>query len=157
MSLLPLLLFATGGNQHNQTAKVINTICCIITIALLALAIFLAIKDMSNLNSTSSKIWLFLLAIFVPELYVLLHGLASSVSGVGFFDDAIIDVPTTPMTTPAAHLSAAATEAASSLKKAAGVVKSGAQKTASAAKSEAQKLPASVISSVQSSADSLFG
>ena len=58
---------------------------------LTAVAIFLAIKDMSFLERTSTKVWIFLLSIFVPELFVLLHGISTSSMGVNFFTGSPIE------------------------------------------------------------------
>jgi len=52
---------------------------------LLALAVFLAVKDMGLLQHTSTKIWVLLLAVTFPELYIILHGISTSSMGVSFF------------------------------------------------------------------------
>lgn len=63
----------------------------IIWLAILALAIFLAIKDMGMLTHTSTKIWVLLLAIAWPEGFVILQGISTSVQGIGFFSGSPIE------------------------------------------------------------------
>jgi hypothetical protein len=62
-------------------------------LAVFAIAIFLAIRDMDSLHDTTTKVWAFLLAIFLPELYVILHGLSNASMGVGFFHEAMLQMP----------------------------------------------------------------
>jgi hypothetical protein len=52
---------------------------------LLAVAVYLAVKDMKYLPKTSTKIWVLLLSILAPEVYVILHGISSSSQGISFF------------------------------------------------------------------------
>lgn len=93
MSLLPLLSSVTCTEKDNNTAKVINAMATIIYFVVFALAIFLAIRDMNSLDTTTSKIWLFVFALFAPELYVIIHGLSSSSMGMPFFAETAVEVP----------------------------------------------------------------
>jgi hypothetical protein len=86
---LPLVM-ACNNNDKNATAKTIATIIAIVYFVLIILAIYLAIRDMQYLPHMSTKIWVFALAFFLPELYVLLHGISSSAQGVNFFSGAPI-------------------------------------------------------------------
>jgi hypothetical protein len=79
-------------NDKNNTAKTLNTLVSITYFAVFVLAIFLAIRDMNSLDNTASKVWLFLFAIFAPELYVIIHGLSSSSMGVSFFAETPVEV-----------------------------------------------------------------
>jgi hypothetical protein len=82
--MLAYLASATSSDRSNS-ARAINAIVNILYIALTILAIFLAIRDMSTLPGTASKVWLFLLALCMPELYVIVHGLSTSSMGQSFF------------------------------------------------------------------------
>ena len=93
MSLLPYLSSVTCTDRDNNTAKVINAITTIVYFGLFALAIFLAIKDMNSLEHAASKIWLFIFALFAPELYVIIHGLSSSSLGLPFFSENAVEIP----------------------------------------------------------------
>ncbi len=84
----PVLMLCGCGEKTSPTAKLGVTIAVIVYFVLFVLAIYLAIRDMQFLPRTSTKIWVFLLAFFLPELYVLLHGISSSAQGVGFFSGA---------------------------------------------------------------------
>jgi hypothetical protein len=79
-------LIGASGDKDNQMAKTVSSTVTILYIILFVLAIYLAIRDMKFLPNTSSKIWLLLLAVLLPELTVILHGLSSSSQGIGFFD-----------------------------------------------------------------------
>lgn len=86
MSLISVWLASTE-QKHKILKKTIQILYYILT----AFAIFLAIKDMSFLEKTSTKIWIFLLSIFFPELFVLLHGISTSSMGVNFFTGSPIE------------------------------------------------------------------
>jgi hypothetical protein len=92
MSLLPYLISATSTDRNN-TAKAINGLVTVLFLVLQAVAAYLAIRDMASLEGTAPKIWLFLFAVFAPEVYVAIHGLSSSSMGVGFFSESLVDVP----------------------------------------------------------------
>ena len=139
MSLLPYLIGVTSSDRNN-TAKAVNGVMSVLFLILLALAVFLAIRDMGALQGTAPKIWLFLFAVFVPEVYVVIHGLSSSSMGVGFFSESLVDVPGfssmlgqhTPSLGSASRQSPASAFAAE-IKKAAQHVKSSVGKAKSAA------------------------
>jgi hypothetical protein len=80
MSLLSIWLASTESKD-----KAARRAVQIIFWVLLALAVFLAVKDMGLLQHTSTKIWVLLLAISFPELYIVLHGISTSSMGVNFF------------------------------------------------------------------------
>lgn len=95
MSLLSYLSSVTCTEKNNNTAKVINALATVVYFAVFALAIFLAIRDMNSLDTTASKVWLFVFALFAPELYVIIHGLSSSSMGMPFFSETAVEVPFT--------------------------------------------------------------
>ena len=78
---------------------------------LTAVAIFLAIKDMSFLERTSTKVWVFLLSIFFPELFVILHGISTSSMGVSFFTGSPIEAHSHKFFMPKFHRTAKASDA----------------------------------------------
>lgn len=80
-------------NDRNNSAQTLNTIVSIIYFGVLVLSIFLAIRDMNSLDTTASKVWLFIFAIFAPELYVIIHGLSSSSLGMPFFSESPVEIP----------------------------------------------------------------
>jgi hypothetical protein len=86
MSLIAVWLASTE-EKNKMVKKSIQILYYILT----AVAIFLAIKDMSFLERTSTKVWVFLLSIFFPELFVILHGISTSSMGVNFFTGSPIE------------------------------------------------------------------
>lgn len=76
---------ASPDNKGVSQAQVAKALMNLLYVAIVAVAIFLAVRDMSMLTHTTTKVWLFLLAVTVPELYVILHGISSSSMGIGFF------------------------------------------------------------------------
>ena len=74
-----------ADNKAVSQTQVAKALMNLLYIAIVAVAIFLAVRDMSMLTHTTTKVWLFLLAVTVPELYVILHGISSSSMGIGFF------------------------------------------------------------------------
>ena len=86
MSLLCIWL-ASQEEKNKSTRMIIQVIFWV----LLALAVFLAVKDMGLLSQTSTKVWVFLLAISFPELYLVLHGISTSSMGVNFFTGSPIE------------------------------------------------------------------
>lgn len=80
MSLLSVWL-ASQEEKNKKTRMIIQIIFWV----LLALAVFLAVKDMGLLSHTSTKVWVLLLAVTFPELYIILHGVSTSSMGVNFF------------------------------------------------------------------------
>ena len=82
---IPLVLICSANDKSGQGVKTAATIIAVIYFVLFVLALYLAIRDMQFLPHTSTKVWVFLLAFFLPDLYVLLHGISSSAQGVGFF------------------------------------------------------------------------
>ena len=84
------LLSAFLASQQAKSSNVRSAIQAVY-IAIMALAIFLAIKDLNLLQHTSTKVWVMLLAIMTPELYVILHGISSSSIGVNFFSGSPVE------------------------------------------------------------------
>ena len=78
------------NNERSNTAKVFNTTSMFLIFAVTVLAVYLAIRDMGLQVHSSTKIWVFILAIFEPVFYVVLHGISTSLSGVGFFQSSPI-------------------------------------------------------------------
>jgi hypothetical protein len=136
MSLVPWLTIATSNDRNNST-KTLNAIMSITYIAILALAAFLAILDMGSLEGTAPKVWLFLLAVFAPELYVILHGLSSSSLGLPFFSRTLLEVPGSAHMPSSVSSASPASALASEIRKAATRLKCGAKETARAAISSA--------------------
>lgn len=81
---VPVALICSA-NDKNNTRTTIATILAVVYFILFVLAIYLAIRDMQFLPHTSTKIWVFVLAFFLPDLYVILHGISASAQNVGFF------------------------------------------------------------------------
>lgn len=106
MSLLAVWLSSTE-EKNKMLKKTIQILYYVLT----ALAIFLAIKDMSFLERTSTKVWVFLLSIFFPELFVILHGLSTSSMGVNFFTGSPIEAHSHKFFTPRFHREAKMTDA----------------------------------------------
>lgn len=77
-------------SEKSNSAKVFNTLSTFFQLAIFVLAIYLAIRDMSLQASGSTKVWVFLLAVFEPTLYVLLHGISTSLNGTSFFQSSPI-------------------------------------------------------------------
>lgn len=137
MSLLTYLVTTSAPAAERNDAgmsKLINNLASFVYIVILGLAVFLAVRDMGSLHSTGPKVWLFCLAIFAPELYVILHGLSSSSMGMPFFSDAMVDVPAslahgsvasvTPSDAAESLSGSVAAKVSSTLRKAAAAVKS---------------------------------
>lgn len=82
---LPMLFVCSTNDKSGQGMKTVASVIGLVYIVLFVLAIYLAIRDMQFLQRTSTKIWVLLLSILVPELYVVLHGISSSAQGVSFF------------------------------------------------------------------------
>ena len=98
MTTLALLTSMTDNDRSN-TSKTFNAIMTFFMFALLVLALYLAIRDMSLQMHTSTKVWVFLLAALEPTLYCVLHGISTSLSGNSFFQSSpIVGTPTmTPL------------------------------------------------------------
>jgi len=80
MSLLSIWL-ASQEEKNKGTRMIIQVIFGV----LIALAVFLAVKDMGLLSHTSTKVWVLILAVTMPEIYIILHGVSTSSMGVNFF------------------------------------------------------------------------
>ena len=98
MSLLALLLCSTwdrydkcDGSKPVVRGVTFGTLAVLAVLALLGLSVYLAVQDMAMLDRTSTKVWVFLLAALLPELYVVLHGISSSSTGRGFFEASPIE------------------------------------------------------------------
>lgn len=96
MSLIAVWL-ASVEDKNKTLKKTIEILYYILT----ALAIFLAIKDMSFLERGSTKVWMFLLCLFFPELFIVLHGISTSSMGVSFFGGSPIEKHSHKWFTPA--------------------------------------------------------
>jgi hypothetical protein len=81
----PLVLISSANEKSSQGAKTAATILAGVYFVLFVLAMYLAVRDMEFLPHTSTKIWVLVLAFFLPDLYVILHGISSSAQGVSFF------------------------------------------------------------------------
>jgi hypothetical protein len=92
MSFLCWLATATQYDRSN-TSRVVNMATTVLMIAALLLAIYLAIRDLNFLPSTSTKIAVLALAAIYPDLYILLHWISTSSAGVGFLSGS----PVTPL------------------------------------------------------------
>jgi len=86
MSLLSFWL-ASQEEKKKSTRMIIQ----IIFFVLLALAIFLAVKDLGLLTNSTTKVGVILLAAFFPDLYILLHLISTSSMGVGFFSGSPVE------------------------------------------------------------------
>ena len=86
MSILSVWL--ASQQEKNKGMRMMITVLWFLV---LALAIYLAIKDMNLLTHTSTKIWVFLLAIVFPELFLILSGISTSSMGVGFFSGSPVE------------------------------------------------------------------
>ena len=166
MTLLSFMHSVTSTDKQKSTAAT-NTTVSVCYLIVLALALYLAFRDMGALPGTGPKVWLFLLAAAFPDLYVILHGLSSSSMGVGFFSDAMVDMHSMTPThgaSPASHGSSMAHKAAESVHKASeaahklaakasSAVKRGAHSTASALKHKIHSHEHSSAPSTLSSSD----
>ena len=74
---------------------------------LLALALFLAIKDIGLVTRTGTKVGIVLLALAFPELFCILHLISTSSMGVGFFSGSPIESKMSEYFTPAKMMQAA--------------------------------------------------
>jgi len=75
---------------------------------LLALALFLAIKDIGLVSHTGTKIGIVLLALAMPELFCILHLISTSSMGVGFFSGSPIESKMSEYFAPTKMMQAAA-------------------------------------------------
>lgn len=86
MSILSVWL--ASQEEKNKGMRMMITVLWFLV---LALAIYLAIKDMNLLTHTSTKIWVFALAIAFPELFIVLTGISTTSMGVGFFSGSPVE------------------------------------------------------------------
>ena len=77
--------------DHDTRPSTLKTVARLLYAGIFILAIVLAIKDMNLLSSLSTKLWVLALAVILPELYVILHGISSSSMGVNFFTGSPIE------------------------------------------------------------------
>ena len=96
MTLMSYLASLTSTERNNTTVA-LNGALSILFLIVLVLAVYLAIRDMGALPGTAPKMWLFIFALFMPELYVILHGLSSSSLGLNFFSESLISMPNVAM------------------------------------------------------------
>lgn len=93
----PLIIISGVNDKSTHAAKVFATTVTAIYFVLFILAIYLAVRDMQFLPKTSTKIWVLVLAIFFPDLYVLLHGVSSSAQGISFFSGSPMPGSSSPL------------------------------------------------------------
>ena len=93
MSLLTLVLCSVfcDRDERNKANHCIGTVAVAVVLGVLGLSLYLASRDMSLLSNGATKVWVFLLALLMPELYVVLHGVSSSSAGLGFFEGAPVE------------------------------------------------------------------
>ena len=84
-------------DEKNKGARI--TIMVVYGVVL-ALALFLAIKDIGLVTHTATKVWIVLLAAAMPELFIILHGISTSSMGVGFFSGSPIESKMSEYFTP---------------------------------------------------------
>jgi hypothetical protein len=84
-------------DEKNKGARI--TIMVVYGVVL-ALALFLAIKDIGLVTHTATKVWIVLLAAVMPELFIMLHGVSTSSMGVGFFSGSPIESKMSEYFTP---------------------------------------------------------
>ena len=96
MTLMSYLASLTSTERNNTTVA-LNGALSILFLIVLVLAVYLAIRDMGALPGTAPKMWLFIFALFMPELHVILHGLSSSSLGLNFFSASLISMPNVAM------------------------------------------------------------
>ena len=132
---MSLLLFLCNDSEKNHVRR---TVAAFVYVAVLGLSVFLAIMDLSAVDGTKTKVWLFLLAIFAPELYVIMHGISSSSLGLPFFGRTLLELPS------AHHLDSPPPQGAlaGEIHKAAARIKAGAHAAASALSSVGSQLSA---------------
>jgi len=87
MSTLTWLGFNCSKREATAWSMFIN----VVQLAILGLAIFLAIKDMGMIPHTATKIWVLALALLLPELFLILHGISTSSLGVSFFSGSPVE------------------------------------------------------------------
>lgn len=80
-----------GLNSDKRQATAWGMLINVIQLVLLGLALYVAIKDIGLIEHTATKIWVIVLAALVPELFLCLHGLSTSASGISFFGGAPIE------------------------------------------------------------------
>jgi hypothetical protein len=86
---MSLLCFWLASQEEKEKSK--RMIIQLIFAGVLALALFLAFKDLSLLSNASTKFWVVLLALVFPELYICLHGISTSSMGVNFFSGSPVE------------------------------------------------------------------
>ena len=60
-------------------------------VVFLVIAIVLVVRDIRGIPVTATKFWVVALAVLLPELYVLLHGIQTSAIGASFFQSSPIE------------------------------------------------------------------
>ena len=74
-----------GMNSTKQETTAWGMFMNVLWLVILGLSIFLAIKDMGMVPHTATKFWVLALAVLLPELFLVLHGISTSSLGVSFF------------------------------------------------------------------------
>ena len=100
---MSILCWLASSTQHDRSnsSKVVNALVTTLMIVMLIVAIYLAVRDMGYLQNSSTKFAILALALFYPDLYILLHWISTSSSGVGFFSGA--PVTPLPQSSPASY------------------------------------------------------
>ena len=71
------------GDEKGKEA--LHSIITVASVIVWVLAIYLGIRDISHVRAGWTKFWVLALAVLMPELYVILHGIQSSAMGQPFF------------------------------------------------------------------------
>ena len=72
--------------EQNKTTQR-NYFFSIIYVLISLFALYLALHDTTHLSNTNAKVWLLILAVMFPELYVIGHGLINSMHEKHFMPD----------------------------------------------------------------------
>lgn len=82
---LPMTFLAMCASSQDEKSKGVKYLIMGVYVAVLALAIFVAFKDIGMVPRTGTKIGIMLLALLFPELFLILTLISTSSMGVGFF------------------------------------------------------------------------
>ena len=87
MSTLALIMSITN-QEKNNSSKVINYVTSVLYLSGIVVAVYLALQDKANVDSMTLKVWMLLLAVMEPWLFIVLHGISSHLEGVSFWTGA---------------------------------------------------------------------
>ena len=85
------ILNMIGKKDKDKASEALHSIFTVLSFVVFVLSLYLGVRDMSHVRSGWTKFWVMALAIFMPELYVILHGIQSSAMGVPFFKGTPVD------------------------------------------------------------------